>query len=94
MPAEKFEFRISFKRLLIGLLVTVAPISIVGLYAITKSDSELQHTIGTHFKIFAESTTQEVNLFIGERVMHVGTIATEPSIIEAVTSSNGPPAAA
>ncbi len=88
MPAEKFEFRVSFKHLLIGLLITVAPISIVGLYAITKSDSELQHTIGTHFKIFAESTAQEVKLFIEERVMHVGTIATEPAIVEAATSSN------
>jgi len=88
MPVEKLELRVSFKRLLIGLLITVVPISIVGIYAITKSDSELQHMVGTHFKIFAESTAQELTVFIEKGVRNVGTMATEPAIIKAVTSSN------
>jgi len=88
MPAERFEFRISFKRLLIGLLVTVVPISLVGLYAIEKSDRELRGTIGTHFKIFAESAAQEVAQFVHSRVVNVGTMATEPSVIETIRSAN------
>lgn len=88
MPAEKFEFRVSFKRLLIGLLVTVVPISVVGLYAITKSDAELQRTIGTHFKIFAESTAHEVSQFFHDRVVLVAVTAAEPSVLEVVQASN------
>ncbi len=88
MPAESFEFRISFRRLLIGLLVTVVPISVVALYAITKSDKELQRTIGTHFKIFAESTAKEISDFIHERVIQVGGIATAPAVVRVVEEAN------
>ncbi len=88
MPPENFEFRISFKRLLIGLLITVVPMSLVGLYAITKSDKELQATIGTHFKIHAESTAQQVAQVIHDRVVLAGTLATEPSVVTAVRDSN------
>ncbi len=88
MPTQSFELRISFRRLLIGLLVTVAPICVVALYAITKSDKELQRTIGTHFKIFAESTANEISDFIHERVIQVGGIATAPVVIRAVNEAN------
>ncbi len=88
MPTERFELRISYRRLLIGLLATVVPISVAGLYAITKSDSELRRTIGSHFKIFAESSAREVSQFVHERVLHVGTIATEPSVVDAIQAAN------
>lgn len=88
MPTERFELRISYKRLLIGLVVTVVPISLVGLYAITKSDAELQRTIGSHFRIFAESSAREVSQFIHDRVVHVGTMATEPTVVEVIQASN------
>ena len=88
MPAERFELRLSFKRLLVGLLVTVVPISLAGLYAITKSDRELRHTVGTHFKIFAESTATEVSSFIHECVLHVGAMSVSNSILEAVRTAN------
>ncbi len=88
MPTESFEFRISFRRLLIGLLVTVVPISVAALYAITTSDKELSRTIGTHFKIFAESTAKEISDFIHERVLQVGGIAAAPALVEAVETAN------
>ena len=88
MASDRFELRISYRRLLIGLLVTVVPISLVGLYSIEKSHDELQNTVGTHFKIVAESTAREVSQFIHDRVTNVGTIATEPSIIDQITASN------
>ncbi len=88
MPGESFEFRISFRRLLIGLLLTVVPISVVALYAITKSDKELQRTIGTHFKIFAESTAKEVSDFIHERVIQVGGMAAAPAVVRVVEEAN------
>jgi len=37
MASERFELRISMKKLLIGLALTVVPISIAGLYALYHS---------------------------------------------------------
>ncbi|MCW5982312.1 MAG: cache domain-containing protein [Bryobacteraceae bacterium] len=88
MPADSFELRISFRRLLIGLLVTVVPICLVALYALTKSDRELQRTIGSHFKVVAESTAREISQFIHDRVVQVGTLAAAPTITDVVTSAN------
>ncbi|MCP5118368.1 MAG: hypothetical protein GY953_46745 [bacterium] len=88
MATDSFELRISYRRLLIGLLVTVVPISLVGLYSIERSHDALQDTIGTHFKIVAESTAREVSQFTHERVTNVGTMATEPSVIDVITASN------
>jgi thymidylate kinase len=88
MPTDKFEFRISYKKLLIGLLVTIVPISLAGLYAITQSDRALESTIGTHFKIIAESTATEVSRFIHDRVISVGAMAAQPVVVDAVTTAN------
>ena len=88
MASERFELRISYQRLLIGLLATVVPISLVGLYALEKSHDALEDTVGTHYKIVAESTAREVSQFIHDRVTNVGTMATEPSIVDVITASN------
>jgi hypothetical protein len=88
MPGDSLELRISFKRLLIGLLLTVVPISIAGLYAITRSDRELQRTVGTHFKIFAEATAWEVSQFIHDRVLETGKLAARGVVVDAVTAAN------
>lgn len=88
MPGESLELRISFKRLLLGLLVTVVPISLTGLYAITRSDRELQHTVGTHFKIFAETIAWEISQFIQDRVLETGKLAARGVVVDAVTAAN------
>lgn len=88
MPADSFELRISFKRLLIWLLATVVPICLAAMYALTKSDRELQRTIGTHFKVVAESTAQQISQFIHDMVVHVGTLAAAPTILDVASSAN------
>jgi hypothetical protein len=72
----------------VGLLVTVVPISLVGLYAITKSDRELKGTVGSHFKLFAEYTARGVSQIVHDRVVLAGTIATEQSVVDAVQAAN------
>lgn len=88
MAGESLELRISFKRLLIGLLATVVPISLAGLYAITRSDHELQRTVGTHFKIFAEVAAWDVSQFVHDRVVDTGKMAASGPVVEAVTAAN------
>ena len=88
MPTDGFEVRVSFKRLVIGILVTIVPISLLSIYAVTQSDHELQGTIGAHFKVVAESTSQNVADFIHDRVVEVGTMASEPSLLAAIAAGN------
>ena len=89
MPMEeKFELRVSLPKLLIGLLLTVVPISVLGLYSIAQSQKSLERTIGHYFKTIAEGTAVETAHFITDRVIDVGVLAAQPAIIEAVLASN------
>lgn len=88
MASERFEFRISYKRLLVGLLLTVAPISVAGLYSLTHSQSSLERMIGAHFRTIAEHSSAEISQFIHDRVTSVGALAFEPVIQDAVAGAN------
>ena len=89
MPIEdRFELSITLKSLLIALLITVVPISLAGLYSAAESQKSLELTIGSHFRLLAESTAAEVSHFIHDRVIGVGALAIEPDVIAAVTASN------
>lgn len=87
-PEERFEFRISFRKLLVGLVLALVPISLAGLYSITRSHKSLESTVGTHFKTIAESTAEGVSRFIHDRAIEVALIAADASILEAVQAGN------
>lgn len=89
MPLEEnFEFRVSFRKLLIGLLVSLIPISLAGLYTITLSERLLERTIGNHFKTIADLTAADISQYVSNRVVDVATIAVEPLVITAVENAN------
>lgn len=88
MRSEKFEFHVPFSKLLIGLLVTVVPICIVALYSYTQSERSLERTIGNQFKILADSTAAQISQFIHDRVVDVGVMALDPSLVDAISASN------
>jgi hypothetical protein len=89
MPLEeKLEVRFSLTKLLIGLLLTVVPISVLGLYSIAQSQKSLERTIGHYFKTIAEGTAAGTSHFIKDRVVDVVVIAAQPAIIDAVVASN------
>ena len=89
MPIEdRFELSITLKTLLIALLITAVPISLAGLYSTAQSQNSLEQTIGSHFRLLAESTAAEVSHFIHDRVIDVGELVIEPDVIAAVTASN------
>jgi hypothetical protein len=89
MPSkEQFEFRVSAPKLLAGLLLSVIPISVAGLFSISQTHKSLEKTIGNHFKSMAESTAAATSQFIRDRVVDVGLIAVEPAIVDAVAASN------
>lgn len=88
MPQDTFEFRIAYRKLLIGLLVTVVPISLVALYAISQSARSLEHTIGSHYQTIAESSAARVRQFIHSKVMDAGMMAANPAVTAEVVAAN------
>ena len=88
MPQDTFQFRISVRRLLIGLLITIVPISLFALYTISTTTDELQAAIGSHFKTIAEVTATDLAQFIRRRVELVTLIAADPIIVKANLASN------
>jgi hypothetical protein len=88
MPSDRFEFRVSYGKLLFWLLITLVPIAVVGLYSLSHSESALSRMIGTHFASIAESTAAEVSQFIHDCVVDAGVMAIEPTIAGAATAAN------
>lgn len=88
MPSERYEIRVPVKRLLIGLLVTIVPICLAGLWSISQSERALVNTIGAHFRTIADGTANEIAAYIHERVVDVSEMANEPTIVDAVTAAN------
>lgn len=88
MATRSFEFRVSFQRLLVGLLLTVTPISIMGLTSLTQSERSLERTIGGYFKTIAAATAAEVSQYLNDRVVDVAEISLEPVLISAAMAAN------
>jgi hypothetical protein len=88
MANERFELRIPIFKLIIGALLTIVPISVVGLYSLNHSQSALEKTLGSHFRTIAEFAASEVAQFVHDRVTSVATLAAEPTIVEAVEAAN------
>ncbi len=88
MPQDTFEFHMSVRRLLIGLLITIVPISLFSLYTISTTTDDLREAIGSHFKTIAEVTAIDLAQFIHRRVELVTLIAADPLIAEAIYPSN------
>jgi hypothetical protein len=88
VPQDTFEFRVAYRKLLIGLLVTIVPISFAALYAVSQSARSLNHTIGSHYSTLAESTASQVTQFIHSQVIEVGLMAANPAVVDAVAAAN------
>ena len=88
MPKDSFEFRIGFRKLLIGFLVTLVPVNLVALYAVSESARQLEDTVGNHFKTIAQTTAARITQFIHDRATQVAIMASDPPLIDAVVAAN------
>jgi hypothetical protein len=88
MPKDSFEFRIGFRKLLIGFLVTLVPVNLAAVYAVSESARRLEVTVGNHFKTIAQSTAARITEFIHERATQVAIMASDPAVIDLVTAAN------
>ncbi len=88
MPSQRSYLRVPTTRLFIGLLVALVPFCILGLYTIQKAETAMEATIGTHFQTIAATAASEVEAFISDRVVSVGTFAANSVIVDAALNAN------
>lgn len=88
MASQRSYLKIPTTKLFIGLLIALVPFCVIGLYTIQKAETALETTVGTHFQTLAATTSSEIESYINNRVVSVGTLAASPIVIDAVKEAN------
>ncbi len=83
-----FEFHISGRRLLIALLVTVAPISLITILASTRTGRNAENAAGKNLRIITESVAAVVKERVRANVIETSLMASDSAVLEAVIASN------
>ena len=87
MPSNKFEVRVSLEKLLIVLIVVLVPLNFIGLYLAMESTRAAEQTTGTLFSNIAQDHALAARRFIDDRVIEVGAITSDPTVLDAIASS-------
>jgi len=88
MAASVFEFRISGRKILVGLLVTVAPVSLLALYAATQTGRAAEEAAGNTLRIQAERVAFQVRERIRTKVIEAALMASDSAVLSAVAAGN------
>jgi hypothetical protein len=83
-----FDVQISLQKLLTGLIVVIVPLSIVGLYLTSNSDTNLQQSVGAHFRTIAQADSALASQFFSDRLGNVSAVAEERNMVDAITAAN------
>jgi hypothetical protein len=87
MPFDALEIRVSLQKLLIGLILVIVPLSFVGLYLASKSDTSLEQTLGIHFRTIAQTEGTATAQFINDRTLDVAALAVNPVVRNATAEA-------
>lgn len=82
------DIQISVQRLLTGLIVVIVPLSVLGLYLTSNSDTNLRQAVGMHLKMLAQTDAAVASQFISDRVVDVRALAEEPAVLDAISAAN------
>src|SRR5690606_4918426 len=88
MADSVFELRISGRKLLLGLLVTVAPVSLTALYTATRAGNAAEESAGERLRIRAEGIATLVRDRISTKVIEAALMASDTAVQAAVNESN------
>src|SRR5208283_3208934 len=88
MPLDRFEIRVSLEKLLLVLIVILVPLNFIGLYLTMDAHTAVEQKVGTLFRDIAHSDAIATRAFIDDRVTDVGTIATQPAVVDAIVAAN------
>jgi hypothetical protein len=86
MARDGLEVRVSIERLLLALLIVIVPLSIIGLIIAETSSRSLDRSVGADFKTIAQLYSQDVSQSIRSRLSDVTAIASDPTILHAVSA--------
>ena len=83
-----FDVHISLQKLLTGLIVVIVPLSVVGLYLTSNSDTNLQQSVGAHFRTIAQADSAIASQFFGDVLSSVSAVAADGRIVDAIATTN------
>ncbi|MBV9081989.1 MAG: cache domain-containing protein [Acidobacteriaceae bacterium] len=92
MPVDRLEVRVSITKLLLALVIVIVPLSVIGLVLTGRSDRALDRSMGSNFQAIAATYSNNVSQFVTDRVAEVTAIASDPTVIAAVSSGRRTPA--
>ena len=78
MATEGFDVRISLQRLLVGLILSIVPLSILGFYITAYSEKAVELSVGSQFKIFADSKAGQIGQSVNDLVVVMCALASVP----------------
>src|ERR1039458_2171314 len=88
MPLDSLELRTSLQRVLVGLLLILVPLTVFGFYVALQGDSQIRQMAGENIRYVTRSAAELISEFMAVRVRDVSVIANNPSVAQAVVSSN------
>src|SRR6266849_5448544 len=88
MATDGFDVRISLQRLLVGLILSIVPLSILGFYITAYSEKALELAVGSHFKIIADSKAGQIGQFVNDLVVVMGALASVPAVREETAAAD------
>jgi len=88
MPADTFQFRVSWQKLLMGLCLTLIPLALGGLLIVSRTERQLGETLGRQYQTLAEITASAVTRYVDDRVMNVNALAADPAVLDVVAAAD------
>lgn len=88
MTLDPNELRISLRKLLAGLVLTIVPLSLAGLYITSRSEGLLREQAGAGQRTLAEGASRMAAAYLNGRVVDCRKIAADPDIVRAVGEAN------
>ena len=88
MPLDSPDFGTSLKRLLAGLFLILVPLTVFAFYIALQGDAHTRQMNGEHFRAITRTSAELTSEFVGGLVRDVGAIANNPTLVQAVASTN------
>jgi Cache domain len=88
MPLDSVEFRTSLKKLLVGLILILVPLTVFGFYVALQGETYIRQMNGEHFRSITRTSADYTSEFVGGMVRDVSAIANNPDVVRAIASAN------
>jgi hypothetical protein len=83
-----FEFHVSGKRLLVGLLVTAVPISLIAILASTRTGRDAESAAGQNLRVITGSIAAIVKERVRAKVIEAALMSSDTAVLDEVLASN------